>query len=97
MAPLHRQGQHQVGDWSRHVPVARRRQAVLHRYIQRIYTRVSSRRARLAYLVVVYLIICAYVLVSTSPSVAFLALAPLLLLPGLGLLAYWLVWSDYHR
>jgi hypothetical protein len=51
----------------------------------------------LAYLVVVYLGICAAVLISTSTSIAFLALAPLLLLPILGFLAYWLVWSDYHR
>lgn len=47
-------------------------------------------------LVFFYLAICVAVLVSTSVSIALLALAPLLLLPALGFLAYWLVWSEYH-
>jgi hypothetical protein len=97
MASPQHQAALKASDWSRHVPVVRRRQAVLQRALHHGWTRISSRRARLIYLVASYLAITIAVLISTSISIAFLALAPLLLLPILGFLAYWLVWSDYHR
>jgi hypothetical protein len=65
--------------------------------LRRIWSLLSSRSAVLLLLLAVYLLICLAVLRSTAGSVAVLALAPLVLTPAVALLAYWLVWSEYHR
>lgn len=97
MASARPDSRHTTADWSAYVPAAQRRRVLLERRLRRILALLTSRRSVLLSLLGIYLLICLAVLRSTATSVAILALAPLLFPPALGLLAYWLVWSDYHR
>lgn len=86
-----------AADWSAHLPPHQRRRILRQAWLRRLRNRLISRPGRIAIAVVAYGAICLLLLLWAGPSVALLGLLPLLLVPPLGYLTYWLVWNEFHR
>jgi hypothetical protein len=85
------------GAWMRYVPEAERprrlrrwRQAWLRAQLQR-------RRVRIALLLVLNLVIALVPWWMGLQSLAVLVLLPLVTVPLVGALAYWITWQEFHR
>lgn len=83
--------------WWNYVPQSARagrlQAAQRHRWQQRL----GQRRSQISILVGIYAILCAMPLLAGLKSLALLAVLPLLLLPALGYLVYWLTWKEFHH
>ena len=56
----------------------------------------GGRRQRVSLTVLVYLVIWSMPLLVGQPVITVFALMPLLLVPPVGLMVYWLVWKEFH-
>ncbi|MEA5423974.1 hypothetical protein [Synechococcus sp. CCY9202] len=83
--------------WWQYVPPAERRSRSWMLRRLRWSNRLRSRRFWLIGSLMIYVIGCSALLAFFPPSLALLALAPLLLLPMLGYLVYWLIWKEFHE
>ncbi|MCP9817234.1 hypothetical protein KBY76_11265 [Synechococcus sp. GreenBA-s] len=83
--------------WWTYVPPSARASRLQASQRQRWQQRLGQRRSRIAILVGIYAILCAVPLLAGLQSLALLAVLPLLLLPALGYLVYWLTWKEFHH
>lgn len=91
----HRQGSGR--SWWAHVPAHQRlrRQSGVH--LLRLREVLGRRSVLITGLVVAYVALCIGLLLSGTGVVALLATLPLLLVPPVGCLAYWLLWKEFHH
>ncbi|MFO7628567.1 MAG: hypothetical protein R6W06_03430 [Prochlorococcaceae cyanobacterium] len=86
----------EVLPWWRHLTPAerqRRRQEIRRLRLQ-AWFRLRGSQIRLA--LAAYLIFCLLPLLLGQPLLTGFAVLPLLLLPPVAFLAYWLVWEEFH-
>lgn len=83
--------------WWRHLPPGeqRRRRREIRRL--RLKAWLNRRGSRIQLALALYLLFCLVPLLLGQPLLTAFALLPLLLLPLLGYLDYWLVWKEFHR
>lgn len=84
-------------DWSHYLPPGERRRRDRRRRLQRWLTALRQRRSVIVACVAVYLCWCMALLVGQMWFAFSLALLPLLFLPPLGYLAWWLVWKEFNE
>ncbi|QPN65819.1 hypothetical protein [Synechococcus sp. CBW1006] len=84
-------------SWWRFVPPSEQaeRKAILWRL--RLRNRLNSRAFWLLLLLGFYAAVYLALVRLLSPPIVVLALAPMVLLPMLGYLAYWLTWKEFHE
>jgi len=63
---------------------------------QRIWAWMQERRQRISLLLTIYIVLWMLPLFWGQVLISLFALLPLLLVPPLGWLVYWLVWKDFH-
>ncbi len=84
--------------WWHHLPVERRRRREHARLLARRWRAWLMERRQLIVLAVgFYLILCTLPLLFGLPALAGVALLPLILVPPVGFLVYWLVWKEFHH
>lgn len=84
-------------SWWAHVPAHQRRQRRIAARMRRLGHTVRRRWFLITTLIAAYVAICLVLLLSGTGAVALLATLPLLLVPPVGGLAYWLLWKEYHH
>ena len=81
----------------RHLPQERRTlQARLQLQASRLFAWFKQRRQRIAITVGLYAVIWMIPLLLQQPLITSFALLPLVLVPPVGWLIYWLVWQEFH-
>lgn len=85
------------GSWLRYVP-EQERSTRLKRW-RLLWLRMQWRRrsVKIVALLLINILICLVPIWMGLYSLALLALLPLLLVPAVGALAFWLTWQEYHR
>lgn len=84
--------------WWHHLPPERRRKRErLRLQSRRFRAWLSQRRQLIGLTVAFYLLCCVAPLALGLSLLAVVALLPLLLVPPVGLLVYWLVWQEFHH
>ena len=63
---------------------------------RRLLARAQGRRERLVGITSLYVLIWLIPLLMGQPIITLFALLPLLLVPPVGWLVYWLVWREFH-
>lgn len=63
---------------------------------QRLWAWMQNRRQRISLLLTLYVVLWMLPLLWGQVLISLFALLPLLLVPPLGWLVYWLVWKDFH-
>ena len=63
---------------------------------RRLWAWLKQRRQRIALVVLLYLLIWSIPLLAGEPLLSAFAVLPLLLVPPVGYLVYWLVWKEFH-
>lgn len=88
-----------LGDhcWWRYVPTEKRRGLQLHSWRRRQRQRLIRRWNGVVAIAVIYLLLCLLLHAFGAGSLFFLAILPLLLLPKVSLLAWWLAWKEFHH
>ena len=64
--------------------------------LQRCWAWMQNRRQRISLLLMLYIVLWMLPLLWGQVLISLFALLPLLLVPPLGWLVYWLVWKDFH-
>ena len=82
--------------WHHLPPEQRTRTARLALKLQRLKAWLGGRRQRVSLTVFIYLLVWSMPLVVGQPVITVFALMPLLLVPPVGWLVYWLVWKEFH-
>ena len=83
--------------WFRHIP-AEQRSAVLRAVGRRkLRELLSRRRSQIIALALIYALLCSLLLILAGSSLLVLALLPMLLLPAVAGLAWWLTWKEFHH
>lgn len=90
-----RRGSHP--SWWEHVPLRQRLGRRCGVLILRLRDALLRRSVVITALVAAYAALCVGLLLSGAGAVALLAALPLLLVPPLGCLAYWLLWKEFHH
>ncbi len=72
----------------------RRQRGAFH--FRRLQARLQGRRERVVIITGVYVLIWLIPLLFGQVLITVFALLPLLLVPPVGLLVYWLVWKEFH-
>ena len=81
----------------RHLPLERQHlRTRLALRSRRLLSRLRGRRERVVLVTTFYTLIWCLPLLLGQPLITFFALLPLLLVPPVGLLVYWLVWREFH-
>lgn len=83
--------------WWSHLPAERQRQLARELPWLRFRAWLRQRRVRIGLALGVYLLLCLVPLLLGEPTLAAVALLPLLLVPPVGYLAYRLTWLEFHR
>lgn len=83
--------------WWSYVPEEQRSGRLKAAQRQRWQQCLARRRNQISFLVGIYATLCAIPLLVGINSLALLAGLPLLLLPALGYLIYWLIWKEFHH
>lgn len=83
--------------WWKHMPSERRSQALWRRHTSRLVVLLGSRRGLLSLVLLLYLGIVLVIARSGAGALSLVVLFPLLLVPALAGLAWWLTWDEYHR
>lgn len=83
--------------WWKHVPHPQRRRLRWEIRWLRLQAWLGRKDVRILLLLLSYGLLCLIPLLLGLPVLAGFALLPLLLVPPVGYLAYWLVWRDFHR
>ena len=63
---------------------------------QRLWAWLKQKRQRIGLVVIVYLLIWSIPVLAGEPLLSAFALLPLVLVPPVGYLVYWLVWNEFH-
>lgn len=87
---------HDQGWWA-HVPAHQRLSRRAGVGIHRLLDAIRRRSFVISALVCAYAFVCVGLLLSGTGAVALLAALPLLLVPPVALLAYWLLWKEFHH
>ena len=74
----------------------RSRQALFHLRRRRLWAWLRQKRQRIGLVVILYLLIWSIPLLAGEPMLSAFAVLPLLLVPPVGYLVYWLVWNEFH-
>ena len=82
--------------WHHLPPERRSRTARRALQLQRLRAWLGGRRQRVSLTVLVYLLVWSMPLLVGQPMITVFALMPLLLVPPVGWLVYWLVWKEFH-
>ena len=82
--------------WHHLPPERRSRIARWALQFQRLRAWMGGRRQRVSLTVLIYLVIWSIPLLVGQPVITVFALMPLLLVPPVGLMVYWLVWKEFH-
>ena len=64
---------------------------------RRLREQLSRRRSQIIALVLIYALLCGLLLILAGASLLVLAVLPLLLLPALAGLTWWLTWKEFHH
>lgn len=83
--------------WWAYVPAAQRRRRRWEILGLRCQARLARKDVRILISLGFYGVLCLVPLALGLPALAGVAVLPLLLVPPVGYLAYWLVWQEYHR
>lgn len=83
--------------WWQHVPAADKRGVQRRRSWRQLGTALGSRSGQLALLLGLYLAIALGMLGAGAGPITLLVVLPLVLLPALAGLSYWLMWKDFHH
>jgi Zn-dependent membrane protease YugP len=83
--------------WWQHVPAERQQATLWRRRQRRLWQLLSSRRSQLLLLLGLLLVLTAGLAVAGAGGFSLALLLPLLLLPALAALSYWLTWREFHR
>ena len=83
--------------WWKHVPSQHQGRTLQRRRRQRLITALMSQRSRLVLLLVLYAAITFGLMRSGVGAISLLVLLPLLLLPPLAALVWWLMWKEFHH
>ena len=82
--------------WHHLPPERRSRTARWALQLRRLRAWLGKRRQRVTLTLVVYLLVWSLPLLVGQPVITVFALMPLLLVPPVGWLMYWLVWKEFH-
>jgi len=82
--------------WLVHLPPERRRRARLERRLLLLRAWLGLRRSQIQLLLGLYLLFCLLPLLLGLVTLTAFALLPLLLVPPVAVLIYWLVWKEFH-
>lgn len=85
------------GDWSQYIPLQERPRVERQRQRRRWLLRLRQRRALINLCVGIYLLWCGALLLRGMLFAFSLSLLPILVLPPLGYLAWWLVWKEFNQ
>ncbi|WP_216899865.1 hypothetical protein [Synechococcus sp. CCY 9618] len=85
------------GDWWRFVPAQERRRRRFKAWRLRCRERLLRRPVGIGLAFATYGLGLLWLLSQLPPVVGLLALAPMVLLPLLGYLTYWLLWKEFHE
>lgn len=88
---------HHPHPWWRHVPPAERPGRSLQLALLQLRAGLSRRRSRILLVLLVYGGLCALPLLVGQGALTLLAVLPLVLVPPVGYLTYWLAWHEFHR
>lgn len=83
--------------WWPYVPPAQQRRLRWQIRWLRLRAHLSRKPVRILLLLGFYLLLCLVPVLLGMAVLAGVAMLPLLLVPPVGYLAYWLVWREYHR
>ena len=84
--------------WWEHLPPERRqRRHHLQLHWRRLRTSLRQRRQLIALSTGFYLLLCLLPVLLGLPAIGAIGLLPLLLVPPVGYLVYWLVWKEFHH
>ena len=82
--------------WS-FLPIERRsREALFQLRRRRLWAWLKQKRQRIGLVMIVYLLIWSIPLLAGEPLLSAFAILPLVLVPPVGYLVYWLVWKEFH-
>ncbi len=84
-------------DWWRFVPPEQLRRRRFKAWRLRCKERLRQRWLAIAIAFLAYGLMLLWMLLHLPPVVTLLALAPMLLLPLVGYLTYWLLWKEFHE
>ena len=82
--------------WHHLPPERRNRTALWALQLRRLRAWLGKRRQRVSLTLVAYLLVWSLPLLVGQPVITVFALMPLLLVPPVGWLVYWLVWKEFH-
>jgi hypothetical protein len=85
------------GDWWRFVPPKQRPRRRFKAWRLRWKERLSQRWLGITLAFLTYVLVILWLMLHLPPVVTLLALAPMVLLPLLGYLTYWLLWKEFHE
>ena len=74
----------------------RSRQALFQLRRRRLLAWLKQKRQRIGLVVILYLLIWSIPLLAGEPLLSAFAVLPLVLVPPVGYLVYWLVWKEFH-
>ena len=83
--------------WWSHVPTKKRRSIQLHSWRRRLRQKLIRRWNVVLTVALLYLLLCLLLNAFGAGSLISLAVMPLLLLPMVALLAWWLAWMEFHH
>jgi hypothetical protein len=84
-------------DWADYLPPEQRRQRERRRQMQRWVTTLRERRVLIGICLGIYLSWCLGLLVARMWLAFSLSLLPVLFMPPLAYLAWWLVWKEFNE
>ena len=82
--------------WASTVSPEKRRQRRFKILVKKIQEFLGSEKAKLMALALIYALIFLTIAFSGVGALIGLALLPLVLIPALAYLAYWLIWQEFH-
>ena len=74
----------------------RSNKALSHLRLRRLWAWLKQKRQRIGLVVILYLLIWSIPLLAGEPLLSAFAVLPLVLVPPVGYLVYWLVWNEFH-
>lgn len=84
--------------WWQHLPPERRRRRDHARLrLRRLRAWAAQRRQLIGLSLGFYLLLCLLPVLLGLPALGVVALLPLLLVPPVGYLVYWLTWKEFHH
>ena len=84
-------------DWADYLPPEQREQRARRRRMQRWFTALRERRVLIGLCLGIYLSWCLGLLLTQMWFAFSLALLPVLFMPPLAYLAWWLVWKEFNE